>query len=129
MYVSEGTEETTQLFYDNPGGDYTIHDITPVDNTSFYFCGDDGIAGSEPWFSDGTSSGTYLIKDVNPNGDSCWGETKSSSTVSLSGKAMMELMATSPGLATGQVMAHLCSLTFGKVQHIHYFNKIHQLGL
>ena len=75
MYVSEGTEETTQLFYDNPGGDYTIHDITPVDNTSFYFCGDDGITGSEPWFSDGTTSGTYMIKDVNPNGDSClWGD-------------------------------------------------------
>jgi len=76
MYVSEGTEETTQLFYDNPGGSYYIHDITPVDNTSFYFCGNDGLNGYEPWFSDGTSNGTYLVKDVNPSGDSCFGGDK-----------------------------------------------------
>lgn len=35
-----------------------------------YFSADDGTNGREIWVSDGTSSGTQLLKDINPSGDS-----------------------------------------------------------
>lgn len=36
-----------------------------------YFAGDDGIHGVELWRTDGTTNGTYMVKDVNPGpGDS-----------------------------------------------------------
>ena len=31
-----------------------------------YFAANDGIHGEELWRSDGTVSGTYMVKDVNP---------------------------------------------------------------
>lgn len=33
------------------------------------FLADDGVIGVEPWFSDGTTSGTRLVVDTNPHGD------------------------------------------------------------
>jgi ELWxxDGT repeat protein len=33
------------------------------------FSGDDGTAGSELWFTDGTPSGTRLVKDIQPGGE------------------------------------------------------------
>lgn len=41
----------------NPFGDYII------------FEANDGTNGIEKWMSDGTESGTWLLKDINPNGD------------------------------------------------------------
>ncbi len=31
-----------------------------------YFSASDGIAGTEPWVSDGTEAGTFMLKDINP---------------------------------------------------------------
>lgn len=36
----------------------------------FLFAADDGIHGTEPWRSDGTTSGTFLLKDLVTAGDS-----------------------------------------------------------
>jgi ELWxxDGT repeat protein len=44
--------------------------ITDFDGTVFYFIADDTINGSELWRSDGTSDGTWMIKNINPSGDS-----------------------------------------------------------
>ena len=38
-------------------------------NETIYFLGDDGIHGFELWKSDGTSSGTSLVKDITPGID------------------------------------------------------------
>lgn len=35
-----------------------------------YFTADDGVNGYELWRSDGTAEGTYLLKDINPSGNS-----------------------------------------------------------
>lgn len=37
---------------------------------SRFFAANDGITGSELWKTDGTTDGTVLVKDINPNGDS-----------------------------------------------------------
>ena len=38
--------------------------------SSWYFRGNDGVHGDELWISDGTESGTRMIADLNPFGDS-----------------------------------------------------------
>jgi ELWxxDGT repeat protein len=43
--------------------------LTNVNGTVF-FAADDGTHGKELWKSDGTSSGTVLVKDINPGGNS-----------------------------------------------------------
>jgi ELWxxDGT repeat protein len=35
-----------------------------------YFYANDGAYGYEPWRSDGTPNGTYMIKDINPGTNS-----------------------------------------------------------
>ena len=37
--------------------------LTPAGDT-LYFTADDGIHGKEPWCSDGTTEGTFMIRDI-----------------------------------------------------------------
>ena len=44
---------------------------SPTDvNGTLFFAATDGQYGNELWMSDGTTAGTQLVKDINPNGDS-----------------------------------------------------------
>ena len=46
--------------------DLYFHQSFAVLNNVVYFAADDGIHGSELWRSDGTATGTYMIKDIEP---------------------------------------------------------------
>src|SRR5690606_17210362 len=39
-------------------------------NGQGYFTASDGVNGNELWKTDGTTSGTMMVKDINPSGDS-----------------------------------------------------------
>ena len=74
LWVSDGTEAGTQLVSDiNPGSseDDGLNDFSPGNFFQFqnrlYFSADDGENGRELWVTDGTSEGTQLVKDINPN--------------------------------------------------------------
>ena len=41
-------------------------------NNNFYFLADDGINGKELWKSDGTASGTVMVKDINSGSGDSW---------------------------------------------------------
>jgi ELWxxDGT repeat protein len=75
LWVSDGTPAGTRLLQDinlttasagGPGGS------DPADffiaGSTLYFSADDGVHGRELWKTDGTSSGTVLVKDLVPGG-------------------------------------------------------------
>ncbi|MEM6403577.1 MAG: ELWxxDGT repeat protein, partial [Cyanobacteria bacterium P01_D01_bin.116] len=77
LWKSDGTEAGTVLIKDiNPGSDSSISRTpftAPMSNSgskfadvngTFYFVADDGTNGNELWKSDGTNSGTVLVKDI-----------------------------------------------------------------
>lgn len=53
----------------NPNGDSNPDNFTFF-NDKFIFTADDGVNGIEPWISDGTAIGTFMLKNINPNGGS-----------------------------------------------------------
>lgn len=53
----------------NPNGDSKPHSFVEF-NGAIYYAANDGINGIELWKTDGTKTGTVLVKDINPNGDS-----------------------------------------------------------
>ena len=78
MWVSDGTE----------AGTFMVRDIHPPESPSnnvvgprwpialgrnILFAADDGTHGSEPWHSDGTAAGTFLVKDIYPGPQPDWG--------------------------------------------------------
>ena len=79
LWVSDGTSDGTQLLKDiNPGSEssfpgnyaynFNYNNFTEF-NGKFYFGADDGENGGGLWVSDGTSEGTQLVKDFNPNSE------------------------------------------------------------
>ena len=49
--------------YHSGSGSSSLDELTAVGNT-LYFVADDGTNGVELWKSDGTSSGTVMVKDI-----------------------------------------------------------------
>ena len=74
LWKSDGTESGTVMVKDIWNGSDTsdiwamsrgIHQFPALGDTIF-FMAKDGIHGAEPWQSDGTESGTFMIRDINP---------------------------------------------------------------
>jgi len=78
LWKTDGTPEGTNLVKDiNPG----ISSSYPLDwwsqsadwsrcfaygNGYLYFTANDGVHGDEPWRTDGTEAGTFMVKDIHP---------------------------------------------------------------
>lgn len=71
LWKSDGTESGTVIVKDiNPGNNssmlnYNDKQLFTVINNILYFYANDGAHGFELWRSDGSESGTYMIKDIN----------------------------------------------------------------
>ena len=75
LWKSDGTASGTVMVKDiNPGSGesftYTPAVKPVVMNNELYFNANDGINGYELWKSDGTASGTVMVKDINSGGSS-----------------------------------------------------------
>jgi ELWxxDGT repeat protein len=68
LWRSDGTQQGTYLVKDiNPGPNTSIPSFLPYSgllNNRVFFSATDGVHGNEAWVSDGTSTGTYMIKDL-----------------------------------------------------------------
>ncbi len=73
IYISDGTDPGTILLKDiNPGAASSVS--TSMINTFgiqvagnvAYFAADDGVHGQELWITDGTTTGTHIVKDILP---------------------------------------------------------------
>jgi len=74
LWKTDGTPAGTAMVAEiNPSGDIGYYNetiyLTNVNGTAF-FGANDGVHGIELWKSDGTESGTTLVKDVNPSASS-----------------------------------------------------------
>jgi len=78
LWKSDGTTNGTMMVKDiNPGGSVNVARssspsfLTAIGSTLFFRAeGGTPYAGKELWKSDGTSSGTVMVKDINSGGDS-----------------------------------------------------------
>ena len=70
LWVTDGTSGGTQLLKDINTSDGYYSDSNPSEfiefNGKLYFNANDGESGDELWVTDGTSSGTVMVADINP---------------------------------------------------------------
>lgn len=74
LWVSDGTESGTQLISDFAPGvigffhTTSKHHVGTVIDNKLYFFANDQTNGWEPWVSDGTPAGTFMLVNSNPTG-------------------------------------------------------------
>lgn len=74
LWVSDGTANGTQLLKDMVPGALGLfpassrHHIGTVIDNKLYFFANDQTNGWEPWVSDGTEVGTFMLANTNPSG-------------------------------------------------------------
>jgi ELWxxDGT repeat protein len=72
LWTSDGTPEGTRLVKDiwpGPGGSgpgSSDPSLLATFGERCFFRADNGVSGIEPWVSDGTEAGTFLLKDIRP---------------------------------------------------------------
>lgn len=67
LWRTNGTTASRVKNIDKTGGS-DPHLLT-VSGGRLFFVADDGVHGREPWVSDGTPQGTFMLRDINPAGD------------------------------------------------------------
>ncbi|GAG85312.1 unnamed protein product, partial [marine sediment metagenome] len=72
LWISDGSESGTELVEDiRPGTVGSVGCgvgcfVDAIGDILYFNAGDGGIHGNELWRSDGTSAGTFMVKDINP---------------------------------------------------------------
>lgn len=69
LWVTLGTDATTTNIGPFGGISNSIQELQNYNN-KIYFSYNDGINGAEPWVSDGTTTGTVMLKDIYPGSTS-----------------------------------------------------------
>ena len=67
--MSDGTEAGTVRVKDINTSVSSCPNVLENLGGILFFSADDGTNGFEPWISDGTESGTYMLIDMNPTGN------------------------------------------------------------
>jgi hypothetical protein len=70
LWESDGAPASTQSLLDIGTGNDLVSFITTIGNKTF-FIANDVVHGEEPWVTDGTVTGTRMLKDTDPNAG--WG--------------------------------------------------------
>ncbi len=66
LYATDGTTAGTEKVLEKPTTSYAeLGGLTAFEG-QLYFWMDDGIHGYEPWVSDGTDAGSYMIQELTP---------------------------------------------------------------
>ncbi|MGB3076115.1 MAG: T9SS type A sorting domain-containing protein [Chitinophagales bacterium] len=65
-------QSVTQVADINPNGASYFSSVSKLKDHLYIFGADDGTHGREPWISDLTEAGTYLLKDVDPGSGNGW---------------------------------------------------------
>jgi ELWxxDGT repeat protein len=79
LWTSDGTANGTQLVKDIVPGALGVfpsssrHHVGTIINNKLFFFAKDQSNGWEPWVSDGTEAGTFMLANTNPSGDCSFG--------------------------------------------------------
>ena len=125
LWKSDGTTSGTVMVKDigsgSSSGNPTCSGMSmPVLGSTLYFTADDGTNGNELWKSDGTASGTVMVKDINAVAAAIPMHTRSLVTPFTSGQ-MMEPTDMSYGYPMEPPRAQRWSRTFGREHRISRF--------
>jgi ELWxxDGT repeat protein len=92
LWKSDGTRAGTALVADTSRGEPYVDGTGPDDVTAVgatvFFAGQDPTHGFELWKSDGTASGTTLVKDIAPNNSVPWERSSNPSDLTRVGNEL-----------------------------------------
>jgi len=89
FHLTKDINTATQSSYPHNNPANAIGNFAVLNNVS-YFAAYDDVYGNELWRSDGTSAGTYLVKDINP------GQANSDANGIVTGNGLLYFSANSP---------------------------------
>lgn len=66
LFRTDGTFAGTSQIVVSAFPGFTVESVLAAINGKMFFVATDSVNGREPWVTDGTSAGTFILKDINP---------------------------------------------------------------